>query len=116
MNDRFAVYADPTPYGATHGWFAQDELTEIIRYRTEEDAKADLSAIANNFSPVGLQAKEINAEQGYAHLVDDRGRLVAVLEVAAIEQAERRHSIRTGAYRHLLHGTGFYKTPTVAVD
>ena len=90
MVDRFAVYADPTPYGAKHGWFAQHELTEIIRYQTEEDAKGDLAAIANNFGPVGLRAKEVNADQGYARMVDGNGRLVAVLEVAEIEQAERR--------------------------
>jgi hypothetical protein len=84
MEDRFAVYASPTTYGAKQGWFAEDVISEIIRYGTEEDARADLTAIANGFSPIGLRAKEVNPEKGYARLTDERGREVAVLEVAAI--------------------------------
>lgn len=91
MEDRFAVYANPTPYGQRHGWFAEDQLTEIIRYRTEADAKADLTAIANNFGAVGLKAKEVSPDCGYARLVDAYGRLVAVLEVAEIEVAEQSY-------------------------
>lgn len=104
MEDRWAIYADPTKYGTDQGWFAPDQITEVIRYRTAGDAEADLQAVVNNFASAGLVSKEVYPERGYARLTDQRGRLVAVLEIAEIEQAEASHRFmiqkRSGKHPH----------------